>query len=240
MTLGEKIKIHRQAAGLSQEKIAELVGVSRQAVAKWESDRSAPTTSNLLKLAGILGISIDVLLDQGYSPEPATAEQVCQLYKKEQETVRIQRARRIKQRLCFAALIACAYLAIYLAGRFLWCGLDGSSFLGWLWLTPPSGPHSYLYGWLLSSNLFWWAMAISVFAALCGKDKFSLTTLAAFLLGLVSGMIFGPNPAGAPYGQGHYGWAIWGCIYLLSMVVGTILEKRIKKDVWEVFCPKKP
>ena len=41
MTLGEGIKARRQQAGLSQEKLAELVGVSRQAVAKWESGRSA-------------------------------------------------------------------------------------------------------------------------------------------------------------------------------------------------------
>ena len=42
MTLGERIKACRQHAGMSQEKVAELVGISRQAVTKWESDQSAP------------------------------------------------------------------------------------------------------------------------------------------------------------------------------------------------------
>ena len=42
MTLAERIKARRAAAGLSQEKVAEAVGVSRQAVAKWESGQSAP------------------------------------------------------------------------------------------------------------------------------------------------------------------------------------------------------
>lgn len=54
MTLGEKIKACRQAAGMSQEKVAELVGVSRQAVTKWEANQSAPNTENLFKLAEIL------------------------------------------------------------------------------------------------------------------------------------------------------------------------------------------
>ena len=51
MTLGERIKSCRQKAGLSQEKLAELAGVSRQAVTKWEAGQSAPSTENLLKLA---------------------------------------------------------------------------------------------------------------------------------------------------------------------------------------------
>lgn len=62
MTLGEKIKACRQAAGMSQEKVAELVGVSRQAVTKWEANQSAPNTENLFKLAEILGTTVDFLL----------------------------------------------------------------------------------------------------------------------------------------------------------------------------------
>ena len=54
MSLGEKIKACRQNAGMSQEKVAELVGVSRQAVTKWEANQSAPNTENLFKLAEIL------------------------------------------------------------------------------------------------------------------------------------------------------------------------------------------
>lgn len=59
MTLGEKIHEFRKQNKYSQEKIAELVGVSRQAVTKWEADQSAPSTENLIKLANIYGISLD-------------------------------------------------------------------------------------------------------------------------------------------------------------------------------------
>ena len=46
-----------------------------------------------------------------------------------------------------------------------------------------------------------------------------------FIVGLLSGIIFGSNPDGAAIGQTHYGWAIWGVIYLLSIIVGILLER---------------
>ena len=71
MTLGERIKSCRQDSGMSQEKVAELVGVSRQAVTKWEAGQSAPNTENLFKLAEIFGTTVDLLLpsqETGLSP----------------------------------------------------------------------------------------------------------------------------------------------------------------------------
>ena len=62
MTLGEKIKAQRKRNGLSQEKLAELAGVSRQAVTKWENGQSAPSTENLFRLAEIFGTTVDLLL----------------------------------------------------------------------------------------------------------------------------------------------------------------------------------
>ncbi len=62
MSLGERIKEQRKNSGLSQEKVAEFVGVSRQAVTKWEANQSAPSTENLFKLAEIFGTTVDMLL----------------------------------------------------------------------------------------------------------------------------------------------------------------------------------
>ena len=61
MTLGERISDLRKKAGFSQEKLAELVGVSRQAVTKWESGNANPDTENLIRLAEIFGVSLDEL-----------------------------------------------------------------------------------------------------------------------------------------------------------------------------------
>lgn len=49
MALGERIKACRQSAGMSQEKVAKLVGVSRQAVTKWKVNQSTPNTENLFQ-----------------------------------------------------------------------------------------------------------------------------------------------------------------------------------------------
>lgn len=70
MRLHEKILYCRKRAGLSQEALAERVGVSRQAVSKWETDESLPETGKLAALAAALGVSVDWLLSEE-EPEQA-------------------------------------------------------------------------------------------------------------------------------------------------------------------------
>lgn len=65
MTFGEKLKRSRNEAGLSQEKLAEMITVSRSAVAKWETDKGMPDINNLKLIAQVLNESIDYLLDDG-------------------------------------------------------------------------------------------------------------------------------------------------------------------------------
>ena len=65
MTFGEKFKAARKEAGLSQEQLATKLGVSRSAVAKWESGKGLPDVSNLKVIAQLLDVSIDYLLDEG-------------------------------------------------------------------------------------------------------------------------------------------------------------------------------
>ena len=66
--LGENIARYRKEKGLSQEKVAEYMGVSRQAVTKWESGITKPSSENLIKLGKLFDVSVDVLLgDKGKS-----------------------------------------------------------------------------------------------------------------------------------------------------------------------------
>ena len=62
MTIGEKIKELRLEHGLSQEKLAEKLIVSRSAVAKWEADKGVPELDNLLRVSSVFDISIDELV----------------------------------------------------------------------------------------------------------------------------------------------------------------------------------
>ena len=63
-TLGEVLKNHRIECKMTQEFVAEAIGVSRQAVSKWESGKSDPSTTNLLALADLFGISAEDLLKE--------------------------------------------------------------------------------------------------------------------------------------------------------------------------------
>ena len=63
-SLGEVLKDHRIQNHMTQEFVAEHLGVSRQAVSKWENGTSDPSTSNLLALAKLYGISPEELLKQ--------------------------------------------------------------------------------------------------------------------------------------------------------------------------------
>lgn len=62
MTLGQRIQERRAQLGLSQEGLGEQLGVSRQAVSKWEADASLPDTDKLIALAKLFGLTLDELL----------------------------------------------------------------------------------------------------------------------------------------------------------------------------------
>lgn len=60
--IAQRLAARRKQAGLSQEALAEQLGVSRQAVSKWERSESSPDTDNLIALAQLYGVSLDELL----------------------------------------------------------------------------------------------------------------------------------------------------------------------------------
>ncbi len=274
MTLGEKIRNLRKRSGMSQEKLAELMGISRQSVAKWESGQSSPSSANLFKLADILGTTtVSLLASEDESPgaeiagtlgdgKPSQAEQaekagessgsgsgsgqsdglprdsissqaeeIYRVFKAEDEKKKREKNKGIRKNIRSALFILLAYMILYIIGRLIWCRSGGeSSLLGILWASKPEGENSYLFSWLLSSRLFYISAVISAIPSLWGRRYFSIITLAGFIIGMVSGIIFGPNPEGAFYGNSHYGWAIWAGVFILSMALGILFEvyKSIK------------
>lgn len=62
LAMEQRLVDRRKAAGLSQEALAAQLGVSRQAVSKWERSESSPDTDNLIALAALYGVSLDELL----------------------------------------------------------------------------------------------------------------------------------------------------------------------------------
>lgn len=73
MTTGEKIAALRRDHKLSQEALGEKLGLSRQAVSKWEADQAVPTMDNLMELSRLFGVPVDTLLrpDAPFPAAPA-------------------------------------------------------------------------------------------------------------------------------------------------------------------------
>ena len=76
MSLGNKLASTRRAKNLTQEQLAEKLDVTRQAVSRWESDAAYPETDKIVRMAQILEVSCDYLLQDGVdekgTPAPAT------------------------------------------------------------------------------------------------------------------------------------------------------------------------
>ena len=73
-TLGKRISANRKKLGLTQDKLAEQLGVTAQAVSKWENDQACPDITTLPKLAGIFGVTTDILL--GIEKEPVREAEI--------------------------------------------------------------------------------------------------------------------------------------------------------------------
>ncbi len=71
--IANKLQQMRKKNNLSQEELAAKMGVTRQAVSKWERAESAPDMENLILLAKLYGVTIDELLNTGASPETVSA-----------------------------------------------------------------------------------------------------------------------------------------------------------------------
>ncbi|MBQ6867326.1 MAG: helix-turn-helix domain-containing protein [Clostridia bacterium] len=219
MTLGERIKEQRTKAKMSQEKLAELVGVSRQAVTKWEAGQSSPSTENLFRIAEVLGTTVDILTKE----EPhqlLTEEQVYDIYKK----VRARRTKELGRHILHFAAVLSLYYIFSIICKLIVLDLKDAAVTAILFSAEAGD--SYLIGWLFHSNLWFYASYISAIPTLFGKWKYSLITFSGFALGIPLGELFGRNPDGAQWGFGHYGWAIWGGIFVLSIIMGVIFQKK--------------
>ena len=106
MTLGQRIQAHRVRLGLSQEGLGDKLGVSRQAVSKWEADGAVPDTNKLIALSKLFGISLNELL-QVDGPPPAG----------ERPPIRRPKAKAVLAVALVLALLALAGTSLSLAAR---------------------------------------------------------------------------------------------------------------------------
>lgn len=112
MAVGERISALRKERKLSQGQLAELLGVSRQAVSKWENDQSSPDTLNLIRLSEVLDTEVEYLATGRkpvYLPAPVVVnlvEKTDKIVEKVVEKPVIKRVTRIQYRQNPVQLIA--------------------------------------------------------------------------------------------------------------------------------------
>lgn len=87
MRFGEKLKQLRMRRGMSQEHLALELGVSRQAISRWELGEVVPDTANVLRVSQLFGVSTDYLLHENYSGDrdiPAVKQAEMDLQQRQQ------------------------------------------------------------------------------------------------------------------------------------------------------------
>ena len=76
MAIGQRISELRKKNGLTQEQLAEELGTTRQAISKWESEKSSPDIDSVIRMGTLFDVSMDYLLlgedklDKTHSPDP--------------------------------------------------------------------------------------------------------------------------------------------------------------------------
>ena len=164
-TLGKRIASHRKRLGMTQDRLAEQLGVTAQAISKWENDQSCPDIALLPKLAEIFGISIDMLLGVAPRTQAAEAEVVEPITEEEAEPDGLH----------------------FQSGNveFHWDGGRRSSLALAVWILIVGG--LLLAGSILSWNLeLWdvlWTSGLLVFGLFGILSKFSIFSLSCMLFG---------------------------------------------------------
>lgn len=114
LTTANRLAELRRAKGLSQEELAGSLGVSRQAVSKWERGESSPDTDNLIALARLYGVSLDALLLGKGELFPAETAPLA-----EEDPERAERAERRRRK---KALMRFPY-PVFITLCYLWLGI---------------------------------------------------------------------------------------------------------------------
>ena len=121
----------------------------------------------------------------------------------------------LKKRLLYAALTGTVYVLIYFISRHYF----------------DLGQQFYMYtpSWT-ARNVLWLAALISIIPSFFGYYRFSVITLAGYILGVIAGEIFGGFHSDIPPVYPHYGWIIWGAVYISAAIISILVEKNIRKN----------
>lgn len=133
MEFREKLQNLRKSQGMSQEKLAELLNVSRQAVSKWESGLSVPDLNMLISLAEELDTSVSILL--GETIDEDLNEESIKSISEKLEVINLQLAKRSEVRIRTIRYLLISLCVIIIIGFIVFMSI-GSEYLNWNFNNP--------------------------------------------------------------------------------------------------------
>lgn len=219
MTLGERIKDCRRKANMTQEQVGESMQISRQAVTKWESGQSAPSTENLFKLAELFGTTVDFLLTEPDEVPPPFPDTPC-VDEDSPAVVIANWINKLKHRICAAAFVGLGYYLFFVIYKTVFCKIDMRFDLFYVLFKATDLFLPYVFGWLLSSGMYLLSASISMLCALFGDFRTTLLTCLAFPAGIFLGEAFGQQLSECH----HNGWFIWLCTYFGALLLGIVIN----------------
>lgn len=120
MTIGNRISELRKAKGFTQEYVADQLGVTRQAVSKWEQDITSPDTKNLIALSSLLDASIEyIATGKCAAPVSLDMDQIQKIALEEVKRQQKVRSKKIKSTLSYISVFCIlAALLLWTVGMF--------------------------------------------------------------------------------------------------------------------------
>lgn len=177
MDIGPKIKNARVKANLTQEQVAEALGVSRQTISNWENEKTYPDIISVMKMSDLYQITLDHLLKEE-KPMPGYLDYL------EESTNTVQSNDRKAK-----TILVSTYLAIWsFAILVFWLFTSGSDALGYsfmyLWILLPVS--TFVFSLLIGKNNYWssrkWlsAVAFGLMYMLAEYATFSAANMVSF------------------------------------------------------------
>lgn len=117
MEFAEKITTLRKSRDLTQEQLAERLGVSRQSVSKWENGSVIPDVEKIIELSRIFDVTLDYLLKPSEIDELSVKTELLEQQQKEL-LIREKRRTRIVRAAMYSISIYLIFLAVYFIGRY--------------------------------------------------------------------------------------------------------------------------
>ena len=202
VAIGDKIKALRKEKGMTQDAVAEALDITRQAVAKWESNHAAPSTANIMKLADLFQVTVQELLSQEEMPNAeiqryiAKVAQAEEKRRKRQETAKVFFVSGLKIIACYLVFLFLCWIAFYLLG------------------VP-----DYVWSWSINHYIFPVVICFSLSGCLLYREKMGYYTFVGTALGMILGNIVGSITTKGSTLHFNNGWiALLGCVGALSLL----------------------